>query len=70
MKTTKDLADYMRRLRNAAPQQFAEFHAVFAEYTKQKTIDLINTTTDLQLAQGHAQQCAKLLGVFEEVKNG
>jgi len=70
MKTTKDLADYMRRLRNAAPQQFAEFHAEFERYTNSACKHLVETTTDLQVAQGRAQQCIKLLEAFREVKNG
>jgi hypothetical protein len=68
--TTKGLADYTRFLRNAAPREFADFCTAFAEYTGTVCNTLIYATDNLPLAQGHAQQCAALLKVFEEVKNG
>lgn len=71
MSTTTKLAENARFLRNAAPQAFNDFHAAFADYTRQMTEDLIHTTEHVTLAQGRAQQCLKILGVLEEVrKNG
>lgn len=70
MSTTDDLANRARFLRNAAPQAFLDFHAAFAGYTQRKFMDLVDTTVNLQQAQGHAQQCRVILLVLEGVKNG
>jgi len=67
---TKELADYARFLRNAAPQEFSNFHAAFEKYTDSTLDNLVFATGDLPLVQGHAQQCVKLLRILEEIKNG
>jgi hypothetical protein len=68
--TTKDLTVYAQFLRNAAPQAFDSFYAVFANYTRQAVENLIYGTNNLQVLQGQAQQCAMILQILEEVKNG
>lgn len=70
MSTTDDLARKARFLRNAAPQQFQDFYGAFAEYTERQTEILLQVTQNWQTAQGHAQQCKKILDVLEGVKNG
>lgn len=70
MNSTKELSDYARFLRNGAPDAYAAFVSAFAKYTTQTVENLIQTTENLQLAQGHAQQALKLLRALEEVKNG
>lgn len=70
MSTKDELISRARFLRNAAPQAFSDFHVAFAGYTQRKYMDLVNTTGDLQQAQGHAQQCQVILQVLEGVKNG
>jgi hypothetical protein len=68
--TTTDLANYARFLRNGAPQAFDDFVAAFARYTADTVQNMINASANLPVVQGHAQQCAKILNVLEEVKNG
>ena len=68
--STKELADYTRFLRNAAPQEFGNFYAAFEKYTDGLVYALVTTTGDLSLARGQAQQCVNLLRMLEEVKNG
>lgn len=71
MNTTKDIADKARYLRNAAPQLFDDFVAAIDKYTVQQASNLIHTTENIHLAQGHAQQCVKFLEALREVrKNG
>jgi hypothetical protein len=71
MSTTDELLKRARFLRNAAPQAFVDFHVAFADYTKQQFEKLVFETTErLQIAQGHAQQCKKILDILEGVKNG
>jgi hypothetical protein len=68
--TRKELADYARILRNAAPQEFSNFHTAFGKYTDFRLNNLVFATGDLPLAQGHAQQCVELLRILEGIKNG
>jgi hypothetical protein len=70
MSLTNNLADKARFLRNAAPQQYADFFGAFAEYAEAANETLVMTSVEtLQLAQGHAQQCKKIMRILEEVKN-
>jgi hypothetical protein len=68
--TTDELARRARFLRNAAPREFHEFYAAFVEYSERQTEVLLQVTQNWQQAQGHAQQCKKILDVLEGVKNG
>ena len=66
--TTKDLTDQARFLRNASPQAYDKFFAAFADYAAQMTANLIQTTENLQVAQGHAQLAMKLLRALEAAR--
>jgi hypothetical protein len=68
--TTDELTKRARILRNAAPREFQEFHAAFIEYGERQTEILLQVTENWQRAQGHAQQCRKILDVLEGVRNG
>lgn len=68
--STKELEDRARFLRNAAPREFGDFCAAFANYTQFSVDFLVNTTGSIELAQGRTQQCLKILRVLEEIKNG
>jgi hypothetical protein len=68
--TDKELTDYARFLRNAAPQEFSNFCAAFEKYTASYINTLVETAGDLPLAQGRAQQCVNILRVLEGIKNG
>jgi hypothetical protein len=70
MTAAKELAENMRFLRNAAPQEYERFVAAFANFTRSITDELIVTTVELPLIQGRVQQCVKLLRMLEEIKNG
>lgn len=70
MSSTNILVKEVRFLRNAAPQQFAAFCDAFAKYTAMVAEIMVAADGNLQLYQGHAQQCAKILKVLEEAKNG
>jgi hypothetical protein len=70
MSSTKDITENARFLRNANPQAYEKFIAVFMKYARDQADVLVQTTENLQLAQGHAQQCVKLLRALEEAKNG
>jgi hypothetical protein len=69
MSSTKDITDNARFLRNASPQAFDKFIVAFAQYTAQATDNLVNTTTDLPVAQGRAQQCVKILQALQEARD-
>jgi hypothetical protein len=68
--TTNELTARARFLRNAAPREFRDFYAAFVDYTDRQTEILLQVTQNWPQAQGHAQQCKKILDVLEEVKNG
>lgn len=71
MSSTKDLVEQARFLRNASPQVFNKFVQEFGKYTASMVDELITTTEKLEVAQGRAQLCVKLLRAFEGVsKNG
>lgn len=70
MSSTKDLTDHARFLRAAAPREFEEFYGAMARYTGQQSENLVNTTENVFVAQGHAQQCLKLLRALGDAKNG
>jgi len=59
-----------RFLRNASPRAYDEFCEAFAVYSANAFDVLLVATENWQLYQGHAQQCQKLMKVFEETKNG
>jgi hypothetical protein len=69
--TTKGITDRARFLYHAAPQPYADFLVAFADYVSQQTNNLIDTTENIQRAQGQAQQCKALLNALKEAtKNG
>jgi len=70
MNSTDNLKNKARFLCNAAPQQFTDFYGAFAEYAEAATEIMVMTTENIQLYQGHAQQCVKILKVLEEARNG
>jgi len=67
--STSDLTNKARFMRNAAPRVFDDFFAAFEQYAGAATATMVMTTENLQLYQGHAQQCVKILKVLEEAKN-
>jgi hypothetical protein len=71
MSTTGELEKRARFLRNAAPQQFADFFVEFVAYTdRQYEVMVLTTPEKLQNAQGHAQQCKAIVDALERAKNG
>jgi hypothetical protein len=68
--TTDELLKRARFLKNAAPQAYNDFYAAFADYTDRQYEILVHVTDNWQQAQGHAQQCKKLLNILEGAKNG
>ena len=54
--------------RNASPQAYDKFFAAFADYAAQMTDNLIQTTENLQVAQGHAQLAMKVLRALEAAR--
>jgi ABC-type transporter MlaC component len=66
MSVTKELTQRVRFLRNAAPQQFKDFKTAFEAYTQQSYENLVQTTENLQQAQGRAQQCLAILDLLTE----
>lgn len=70
MSTTEELTKHARFLRNASPSAFQGFYAAFVDYTDRQYEILVQTTENLQNAQGHAQQCKKILEALERAKNG
>jgi hypothetical protein len=67
--STKDITDRARFLRNASPQAFDQFINAFAQYTATVTDGLVLTTVDLQVVQGQAQQCRKILQALVEARD-
>ena len=71
-KTTADAREVLTQtaqfLRNAAPREFDQFLAAFQQYTDHVTKDLIDTTINLERAQGQAQQCRKIAQLLEQIK--
>jgi len=70
MSSTDGLAAKARFMRNAAPQQYADFCGALADYARYAADVMVAADENLQLYQGHAQQLRKLVAVLEEVKNG
>jgi hypothetical protein len=70
MTSANDLVTKARFLRNAAPQQFADFLGAFAEYARGSAEIMIAATENLQRWQGHAQQAKNILELLEKAKNG
>ena len=69
--STKTIGDHARFMRNAAPQVYEDFCKAFEKYTETAIFAVIQTTgEELWRAQGRAQQCQKILGILQEVKNG
>jgi hypothetical protein len=68
--TREELLQRARYLRNAAPQAFMDFRGTFEKYAEESYQKLVNTTVDLQLLQGHAQQCNAILQILNGAKNG
>jgi hypothetical protein len=70
MSSADDLVRKARFLRNAAPQQFADFYGAVAEYARVSADIMIQATENLQLYQGHAQQAKNFVELLEKAKNG
>jgi hypothetical protein len=68
--TTDELTKQARFIRNASPSAFQGFYAAFIDYTDRQYEQLVKATENLPLAQGHAQQCQKILDALERAKNG
>jgi hypothetical protein len=68
--TTEELTKHARFLRNASPSAFQGFYTAFIDYTKRQCGELVNATENLQVAQGHARQCQKILEALERANNG
>ncbi len=68
MSSTDELTRRARFLYHAAPREFQEFFAAFVNYTDQQYEVLVMVTDKWQQAQGHAQQCKKIVGILEEAK--
>jgi hypothetical protein len=68
--TTDELTKHARFMRNASPQAFQDFYAAFVDYTDRQYEVMVCTTDNIQLAQGHAQQCRKILQALEGARNG
>jgi hypothetical protein len=71
MSSTAEITKRARFLRNAAPQQFADFLTEFLAYTAHQYEVMVQTTAEkLHNAQGHAQQCKAIVDALERAKNG
>ena len=70
MSSDENLVKKARFLRNAAPQQFADFFGAFAEYAEAAAEIMIQATENIQRFQGHAQQAKNILALLEKAKNG
>jgi hypothetical protein len=70
MSSTDGLTAKARFMRNAAPQQYADFCSAFADYARAAADKLVMADENTQLYQGHAQQCKHILKLLEDVKNG
>jgi hypothetical protein len=60
------LSDSIRFLHNAAPEEFEQFCQAFARYSDEVRDRLVKSPGQLEVLQGHAQQCVKIL----ELLNG
>lgn len=69
MTAVKELMEHTRFMRNAAPREYDQFVAAFANYTR-SVVDELITTDEMPVVQGRAQQCVKILRLLEELKNG
>lgn len=70
MSTTDELTKQARFIRNASPSAFLGFCTAFAAYTKEQYERSIFAVENPQVAQGHAQQCKKVLDALEKAKDG
>ena len=70
MSSTQNLTAKARFLKNAAPRAYDEFLQAFIDYAHAAAGIMIAANENLQLYQGHAQQCLKLLNALEEARDG
>lgn len=68
MSTTTELTNYARFMRNAAPQAYDDFLAAFGIYTSEVINNMVTSTENMSVIQGHAQQCVKILTALKEAK--
>jgi hypothetical protein len=64
------LSDSIRYLRNAAPEEFEQFHQAFARYSDEVRDRLVQSSGHLEVLQGHAQQCEKILALLNGGERG
>lgn len=70
MSNLDELTKQARFIRNASPSAFQGFCTAFAAYTAHQYEMLVLTDQNVPNAQGHAQQCKKILDALERAKNG
>lgn len=70
MSTDEELVKKARFLRNAAPQQFADFYGAVAEFAQASAEAMVDATENLSRFQGHAQQAKNFVKLLERAKNG
>jgi hypothetical protein len=68
--TTEELTKHARFLRNASPSAFQGFYAAFVDYTDRQYEILVDAGENLQVLQGQAKQCKKILEALERAKDG
>jgi hypothetical protein len=64
------LSDSIRFLRNAAPEEFEQFRQAFARYSDEVRDNLVRGADKLEVLQGHAQQCVKILDLLNGGERG
>jgi len=65
-----DLTNSIRFLRNAAPDEFEQFRQAFERYSGGMRHTFIYAPDKLELAQGHAQMCEKILQFLNGATHG
>jgi len=58
------LTDSIRFLRNAAPEEFEQFHQAFARYADEVRHTLVHGSEKLEVLQGQARMCEHILDLL------
>ena len=61
-----ELLDCIKFLRGAAPEHFTRFREAFARYADDVRLKLVNADSKLEVLQGQAQQCEKILQLLTD----
>jgi hypothetical protein len=65
-----NLSDSIKFLRNAAPEEFEQFYQALVRYSDEVRKDLVRAPDKLEVMQGQAQMCEKIVQLLNGESRG